>query len=128
MDTKKEGDVFRRGQNAGMDQEFGQGAPYGKVKIGQEHIFWKKGLRWYQVEVSRIRRAYRRVEAVDTKMCCGNANFDIQKLILVLDDDTRLELLIGDGMPREGEALYQEMKNRYPQLQYGKPQEAAAEI
>lgn len=123
MNAKMNGNVYRQGADAGMDQEFRQGAPYGRVKIGQTYIFWKKGLRWYQAEVSRVRRAYRRVEAVETKMCCGNANFDIQKLILILDDDTRLELLIGEGTPREAEALYQEMKSRYPRLQYGKPQD-----
>lgn len=112
--------VYRRKENPEIDQEF-KGAPfYGKVKIGNRHIFWKKGFRWLMIEMEKVQRAYRRIEAVDSKMCCGNVNFDIQKLVLILSDNTSLELFIGEGMPKEAEALYENLKSEYPQIHYGK--------
>lgn len=71
-------------------------------------------------ELAGIRRAYRRVEEVNSKMCCGNVNFDIQKLVLVLEEEVCVEVLIGDGIPKEAEALYKKLKDENPQIQYGK--------
>lgn len=112
---------YRKGALPEQDQEFQQASAYGAVRLGERYVFWKRGFRWYLVELGEVSRAYRRVEAVDTKMCCGNVNFDIQKLVLLLEDGSSLELLIGEGMPREAEALFQEMRGRCPGIQYGKP-------
>ena len=112
---------YRKGDSPDIDQEYRQASAYGAIKKGENHIFWKKGFRWYLVDISRIQRAYRRIDAVDTKMCCGNVNFDIQKLILILEDQSHLELLIGEGKLREAEALYLRLQEQYPQIQYGKP-------
>lgn len=114
---------YRKGHSPDMDQEYRLASSYGAVKKGEHYIFWKKGFRWYRIEISRIQRVYRRIEAVDTKMCCGNVNFDIQKLVLILEDQDCLELMIGEGMPREAEALYRELQEQYPRIQYGKPKE-----
>lgn len=116
--------IYSRGGDAAADQDFARGAAYGKVKLGREYIFWKRGLRWYGVKLSQVERVYRRVEAVDTKMCCGNVNFDIQKLVLQTDDGEALELLVGEGTLREAESLYRDLQTAYPELQYGKPQGA----
>lgn len=111
---------YRKKEMELTDQEFESSSRYGKIKLGENRIFWKKGFSWYQVEFDKIYRIYRRIEAVDTKMCCGNVNFDIQKLVLVLKDGTEVEALIGDGMPREAEVLYEKLKERAPEICYGK--------
>lgn len=121
MELKKY--VYTKGANAAADQDFELDTSYGRVKLGNQFIFWKKGLRWYGVEVKNIERAYRRVEEVSTKICCGPANFDIQKLRLVLKDGEELELLVGEGNIREAEALYRELQEKHPQIQYGKLQQ-----
>ena len=74
--------LYTRGVNEVLDQEFEQGIAKGKVKLGENTIFWKKGLRWYGVKIEQVERIYRRVEEVKSKLCCGSANFDIQKLML----------------------------------------------
>lgn len=114
---------YRKGENSELDQEYQKEKSHGSIRFGDAHVFWKRGFRWYQVEADQIRRAYRRIEAADSKMCCGSVNFDIQKLVLILKDDTRLELMIGEGVPKEAEALYGEMQEKYPQIVYGKPKE-----
>lgn len=111
---------YKRDANHLIDKEFETSSRYGKVRIGQKVIFWKKGLFWYCVKLEEINRIFRRIEAVDTKMCCGNVNFDIQKLVLVLKDGTELEALIGDGMIREAEILYERLKAEAKDIIFGK--------
>ena len=112
--------TYKKGENTIRDQEFIAGEPYGKVKLAENTIFWKQGLRWHCLDLSGVRQAFRRVEAVNTKMCCGNVNFDIQKLVLILQNGTELELLIGEGTLREAEKLFEKMKEKHPGIQYGK--------
>ena len=117
--------TYTRDKNAALDAQFENAVPYGKVKLAPDHIFWKAGLRWYTVPLSRVLQAYRQVEYVYGKLCCGGTNFDIQRLVLVLDDEASLELVIGDNqigdlMKRQAEALFQALQNAHPELQYGK--------
>lgn len=112
--------IYRKQENTQTDMDFKNASPYGKVKLGDQFIFWKKGLRWNAAGIDEVTRAFRRIEGVDTKMCCGNVNFDIQKLVLVSEDGSELELLIGEGTPREAEALYLDLQKRRPGIAYGK--------
>ena len=112
--------VYHHGKDETLDAEFASAATYGKIKLGKTAIFWKVTLRWFYLPLNMVQRVYRRVEEVNAKMCCGRANFDIQKLMLVLNDDTTLELYIGE-VPREQAArLLQDLKNAHPELKYGK--------
>lgn len=111
---------YRKKEDVSVDEIFVSADSYGKVKLAEQRIFWKRGLSWYQTEFRDISRVYRRVEAVDTKMCCGNVNFDIQKLVMVLKDGTELEALIGEGTVREAELLYEKLKELAPELRFGK--------
>lgn len=119
MDLKQY--VYHKGTDAALDGQFSAAAPYGKVKLGADTIFWKVGLRWFYLPLKLVRRAYRRVEEVNAKMCCGRANFDIQKLMLVLDGETTLELLIGENQRNEAGRLFAALKEAHPELAYGKP-------
>ena len=120
MNTNIKNYLYSPGKNIQIDEDFKQGFLRGKVKIGQEYIFWKKGLRWYVVPADQIIRAYRRIEEVCTRCCCGPTNFDTQKLVLELKNGEVLTLIIGDGVLREAEMLFDVMKERYPGLEYGK--------
>ena len=111
---------YQKGDNKKADLEFEQSIRYGNVKVGTDYIFFKKGLRWYQAEFGDVRRAYRRIEGVDAKMCCGNVNFDIQKLVRTGKDETQLELLIGEGAWREADVLEQVIRERHPEIPFGK--------
>lgn len=111
---------YNRGVNDKLDREFEQAISIECVKLGVHHIFWKKNFHWYVVAVESIERAYRRVEEVKSKVCCGPANFDIEKLMLVLKDGELMEIRIGDGVKQAAELLYSELRRQHPQLQYGK--------
>ncbi|MDD7738645.1 MAG: hypothetical protein SOT28_00175 [Fusicatenibacter sp.] len=104
-----------------LADEFSKSAPYGKVRMGTEHLFWKKAFSWKYLPYQEIRRIYRRVEAVDTKMCCGNVNFDIQKLVLELKSGEEQEVLIGEGIPSVAEQLFRDLKEARNEITYGLP-------
>lgn len=112
--------TYKKNQIPVVTEDFEQGRFYGKVKLGVQYIFWKKAFSWKYVAMDEICRVYRRVEAVDTKMCCGRVNFDIQKLLAELKDGTSCELLIGEGTPKEAEALWAAFKEQRPEILFGK--------
>ena len=117
--------IYTRGKSPQLDADFEAAVFYGKTKLGTNHIFWKSGLRWYAVPLSRVRRAYRQVEYVIGRLCCGGSSFDIQRLILVLEDSTSLTLVIGDNqigdhMKRQAEALFLALQSAHPHIQYEK--------
>ena len=106
-----------------LDQEFLKARCFGKVKLGTNHIFWKKMVAWSYAAFADVCRVYRRVEAVDTKMCCGSVNFDIQKLVLAFADGTETELVVGEGTPKEAEQLFAAIQELHPELSFGKREE-----
>lgn len=117
--------IYSQGKDAALDAAFNSAAIYGKVKLAQNHIFWKEGLRWCAVPLNRVQRIFRRVEYVNGRLCCGSLNYDIQRLVLVLDDNSTLDLLIGENqagnqVAKEAESLFQALKETHPELKYGK--------
>ena len=117
--------AYLRGKDAALDASFNSGKLYGKVKLGDSAVFWKSGLRWCAVPLSRVRRAYRQVEPVYGKLCCGTAGFDIHRLILILTDGQTLELHIGDNelgdqVKLQAQRLFQALQDAHPEIQYGK--------
>ena len=52
-------------------------------------------------------------------MCCGNVSFDRQFLVILLNDGTELEILLGEGNEKEASALLEKIKAYHPDLKYG---------
>lgn len=112
--------VYSKGASEALDTQFAAASVYERVKLGQTHLFWKAGLRWYCVPLDRVQRIFRRVETVYGKMCCGRQSFVIERLVLILTDGTELEIYIGDDVKTKAEALLQALKETHPKIQYGK--------
>ena len=53
-----------------------------KIKLQEQEIAYKKGLKWYTLPYTKIAHAYLRVEEVTGRLCCGVANFDMYFLVL----------------------------------------------
>lgn len=113
--------TYQKGHSARLDEEFEQSRPFGRIRVGNDHLFWKKTFRWNLLPLSDVLRAYRRIEEVRGKTGCCSNDFSIHKLILLLTNGERLELLIGDSLYRhEPERLIEEMQRQWPQIAYGK--------
>ena len=111
--------VYSKGTDAALDEEFASAPAYCKVKVGQNTLFWKAGLRWYRMPLANVQRIFRRVETVDTKMCCGSASFNIERLVLILTDGAEVEIYLGDDVEAKAKALLQALQETHPELQYG---------
>lgn len=113
-------EIYRKNENSSLDEQFASSSNYGKVKLGSDCIFFRQGLKWNYISLENATRIFRRVEPVNTKMCCGNVNFDRQFLVVVTGDGEETEMLIGEGNVREAEALFEKLQSLHPDIRYGK--------
>lgn len=112
--------IYNKGVISKVDEAYKDSVAYGNVRLACDYIFWKNGLRKYVVAILDVERVYRRVEEARSKVCCGNANFDTEKLMVVMKNGDVLEMRIGDGTQKEAVALYEALKEAHPELKYGK--------
>lgn len=118
--------LYRRGTDKALDSAFDSGSFYGALKLGGSVLFWKIAFRWYAIDLSHVQRVFRRVEPVFGKLCAGGSNYDIESLVLILEDGAELELLIGkneigNAVRKDAQRLMQTLQEQFPQLQFGKP-------
>lgn len=116
---------YTKGQDPVLDAEFACATAYEKLRMGQNVLFWKSGLRWYAISLENVQRIFRRVEPVYGKLCCGGQSFLIEWLVLILPDSEELVLHIGDNIvgssvQKQAAALLERLKLFHPQIQYGK--------
>lgn len=116
---------YIKGADAALDQDFDGSSAYGRIRLGESAIFWKIAFHWYALPLNQVQQAYRRVENVYGKLCCGGSSYDIQSIVLVLRDGTELELLIGhneigNAIKNEAERLLQAMQETHPEVQFGR--------
>lgn len=112
--------TFTKGKDTNLDGDFAEAKDFGKVRPGEQQLYWKSGFRWYAVPFTQVQRIFRRVEPVYGKLCCGGRSFIIEWLVLVLHDGSELILHIGDDVKRQAEELMLHLQDAHPQLQYGK--------
>lgn len=93
---------------------------YGKVRLDESKLFWKNGLRWYGVELSKVRRAYRQEENVYGKLCCGGRSYVIHRLVLILEDGVTLTIHIGDDEKQAAQNLIAAIREGFPHIAIGK--------
>jgi len=112
--------VYNKGIDETLDAQFASAIRYARARLGQTHIFWKAGFRWYCIPIDHAQRIFRRQMPVRTKLCCGGADFTVEWLVLILADGTELEIYMGDDVQTVAESLLDHLKSRYPQISYGK--------
>ena len=68
---------------------------------------------------------FRRVLAVPAKLCCGKGDFEIENLVICGENDQELAQVQLPGR-KAAQILMEELKNRVPEAEFGRPPEAAA--
>lgn len=112
---------YIKGRDEALDMEYAAAQKYGKVSLGQNHLFWRVGLTWYRVPFSQIRRIYRSLMPMHGKLCAGGYSFDLEYLTVLLRDGTSLRIHIGSDVKAKAVALLDAIQQAQPQLEYGKP-------
>lgn len=53
-----------------------------KIRLEEQSLSYKKGLKWHTLSYESISNAYLRIEEVNGRLCCGVASFDMHFLML----------------------------------------------
>lgn len=112
---------YKKGTDIIADRDFKETGAYGKVKAGNEFLFWKEILNWNYVPFNEIERVYRRVEDVSSRTGCCSNDFSVHTLVMVKKDGSIIEAKIGEGLYRhEPEKLIEEIRDMHPEILIGK--------
>ena len=63
-------------------EEYDRARKFGKLRLGESWLFFKKGLKAYYIPYGEISRYFRRVMMVPAKLCCGRGDFTIENLVI----------------------------------------------
>ena len=65
-----------------LREEHRQAREIGNLRLGQENLYFRAGLKAYYIPYGDIRRYFRRVMRVPAKLCCGRGDFEIENLVI----------------------------------------------
>ena len=106
----------------GLREEYGQAREIGKLRLGDERLYFRAGLKTYYIPYVDIRRYFRRVMQVPARMCCGRGNFEIENLVICGEDDRELAQIQLPGA-KAGKIVMEQLKKLAPHAAVGRPKE-----
>ena len=102
-----------------LEEEYKSAHAVGAVRVGTSCLFMRSGFRNYYIPFHEVRRAFRRVERVPARMCCGKGEFEIENLIVCNDSGEVLKAqLPGQKAAR---LLMEELREKIPGAVFGCP-------
>ena len=106
--------------------ELRSGRGIGPVTMGDQYLLFKEKRKQYYIPYADITRAFRRIQMVQTKMCCGKGNLEVENLVLCTGEDVEVVQIQLPGA-RAGKIVLEELTQRAPHVQIGKKKENIAE-
>lgn len=107
-----------------LTADFSAACAVGKVRLGQEQIYYVKFSSTVYLPYSEIVRAYLRQEEVTAKMCCGRANFDRFFVMAEGKDGTLHKLEVSTRQAADQALAHIAARNPNTEIGYRKPQPA----
>ena len=92
----------------------------GKLRLGELHLYFKKGLNVYYIPYRDIRRCFRRVMVVPAKLCCGKGEFEMENLVICGPEDEELAQIQLPGT-KAARILMEELEKLVPEAEIGRP-------
>jgi len=107
--------------DAAMQAEYAAARVIGNVRLGTEMLYFKNKRKVYYVPYTDITRCFRRVQLVQTKMCCGKGNLEVENLVICGEGGELAQI----QMPgeRAGKIVLEEIGKLAPHVQIGRPKE-----
>jgi len=102
------------------------GREIGSVTLGAQYLFFKEKRKTFYIPYAEISRAFRRVQLVRMKMCCGKGDLQVENLVICGADGRELAQMQLPGT-RAGVIMLEELAYRAPHMEIGKPKEKIAE-
>lgn len=108
-----------------LERDFEAAKKMGRYAVGEQAVYCPRLRKRVYIPIQDIMWAYRRLETAEGKLCCGKAQFEIHKVILVTQEKQRFELAgIEKEQAKEMLAVL-EQKNAAIDIGYSKEKEAA---
>ena len=104
--------------SAALQAEYASGRVIGNVHLGEETLFFKKKLKVYYIPFADMTRCFRRVMLVQTKMCCGKGNLEVENLVVCTEAGEVAQIQLPGE--RAGVILLEEIAKKAPHVQIGK--------
>ena len=109
----------RAADGRASESEFRAARQIGVIRLGEQGLYFRSGLKHYYVPYASIKGLFRRVMVVPAKMCCGRGNFEIEHLVISDEDGEAAQIqLPGTRAARE---LMAELKKRVPDADFSAP-------
>lgn len=102
-----------------MKQEYKDARAIGVIRIGEEMLYFRVKTRVYYVPYADIKHAFRRVNLVAARMCCGKGDFRIENLVIG-DAESELAVIQLPGT-RAAQELMKVLKEKMPECDFSAP-------
>lgn len=105
-------------EEAVLKNEHSAGRAIGNVQLGDSYLFFKEKRKVYYIPYVDVTRVFRRVMMVQTKMCCGKGNLEVENLVICGQAGELAQVQLPGA--RAGVILLEEVAKRAPHVQIGK--------
>lgn len=112
--------LYTKGVNTDLDAQFADAQKIGKVRLGTTVLFWRAAFKQYVISLDRVQRIHRRINPHVGRLCAGGKNYDIEYLVLILEDGSELVVHIADNNKKLALDLMEALKQTHPEIPYGK--------
>lgn len=106
---------------AALQAEYASGRVIGNVNLGAEFLFFKEKRKVYYIPYADMTRCFRRVLLVQTKMCCGKGNLEVENLVVCSEKGEVAQIQLPGE--RAGKILLEEIVKMAPHVQIGRAKE-----
>ena len=106
---------------AALQAEYASGRVIGNVHLGAEFLFFKEKRKVYYIPYADMTRCFRRVLLVQTKMCCGKGNLEVENLVVCSENGEVAQIQLPGE--RAGKILLEEIVKIAPHVQIGRAKE-----
>jgi hypothetical protein len=106
---------------AALQAEYASGRVIGNVNLGAEFLFFKEKRKVYYIPYADMTRCFRRVLLVQTKMCCGKGNLEVENLVVCSEKGEVAQIQLPGE--RAGKILLEEIVKIAPHVQIGRAKE-----
>lgn len=102
-----------------LKEEFDAAKPIGSLRIGNRHLFFRAALKHYAIPFNEILGCFRRIRAVDTKLCCGRGTMEMEYLVVRTATGEAAEI----GLPgkRAAQKVMEILKAKIPDADFTVP-------
>jgi hypothetical protein len=102
-----------------LESEYTAAREIGKIRLGEQRLYFRSGRKIYYIPYTSIRRCFRRVMLVPAKLCCGKGDLEVENLVLCGDSGELAQIQLPGT--RAAKILMEELKALIPEAEFGRP-------